>query len=57
MDQTMTRQIFFRKVADSIEEIGNDRCVICGDFNVVQDQDLDTLSICIWITPNQKNVF
>ena len=41
----MTIQIFFRKEADSPEEIGNDTCVIYRDFNVVQDQDLDILTI------------
>ena len=50
----MTSQIFFRKVADSIEEIGNDTCVICGDFNVVQDQDLDTFNYLHVNNPKSK---
>ena len=45
---------FFRKVADSIEEIGNDTCVICGDFNVVQDQDLDTFNYLHVNNPRSK---
>ena len=45
---------FFRKVADSIEDIGNDTCVICGDFNVVQDQDLDTFNYLHVNNPKSK---
>ena len=54
MGQTMTSQIFFRKVADSIEEIGNDTCVTCGDFNVVQDQDLDAFNYLHVNNPKSK---
>lgn len=34
---------FYMKIADVIEEIGNESCILCGDFNLVQDQNLDTL--------------
>lgn len=33
----------YMKIADVIEEIGNESCILCGDFNLVQDQNLDTL--------------
>ena len=34
--------VFYDRVADTLEELGNDTCIICGDFNLVQDQGLDT---------------
>lgn len=33
---------FYIKLAEIIEEYENDTCIICGDFNLVQDQNLDT---------------
>ena len=30
------------KIADLIEEIGYESCILCGDFNLIQDQNLDT---------------
>ena len=48
---------FYVKVAESIEEIGNETCIICGDFNLVQDQDLDTFNyLHVNKTQKQRNV-
>ena len=33
---------FYMKTVDIIEEFENDKCIICGDFNLVQNQELDT---------------
>ena len=33
---------FYLKLADILEEFGNETCIICGDFNLVQDQEMDT---------------
>lgn len=33
---------FYMKIVDIIEEFENDTCIICGDFNLVQNQELDT---------------
>lgn len=33
---------FYSKIEDIIEEFENDTCIICGDFNLVQNQELDT---------------
>ena len=48
------RPDFFRKIADSIEEIGNDTCIMVGDFNVVQDQNLDTFNYLHVNNPKAK---
>ena len=57
---------FYVKVAESIEEIGNETCIICGDFNLVQDQDLDTFNYlhvnnpkakeCLWNIKDEFNL-
>ena len=39
---------FFINLFNIIDDIGNEKCIICGDFNLVQDQALDTY--------NYKNV-
>ena len=38
-----------------IEELENETIIICDDFNLVQNQDLDTLIILILIIQTQKN--
>lgn len=45
---------FYVKVAKSIEEIGNETCIICGDFNLVLDQDLDTFNYLHVNNPKAK---
>ena len=54
MDQTRTRRIVFRNIANRIEEIGNDTCVLSGDFNVVQDQNLDSFNYLHVNNPRAK---
>ena len=48
------RPDFFRNIADSIEEIGNDTCIMVGDFNVVQDQNLNTFNYLHVNNPKAK---
>ncbi|MCG7878665.1 MAG: reverse transcriptase domain-containing protein [Candidatus Thiodiazotropha endolucinida] len=45
---------FFLKVQDIIEEYDNDHVIICGDFNLVQNQDLDTVNYINVNNPNAK---
>ena len=45
---------FFRNIANLIEETGNDTCVLCGDFNVVQDQNLDSFNYLHVNNPRAK---
>ena len=33
---------FYNNIKSEIEEINNAHCILCGDWNVVQDPDLDT---------------
>ena len=33
---------FYRKLADITEKFENETCILCGDFNLVQDQEMDT---------------
>ena len=34
--------IFYQTMYEAIEEFANEKVIICGDFNLVQSQDLDT---------------
>ena len=36
------RPMFYQNMYDAIEEFANETIIICGDFNLVQTQDLDT---------------
>ena len=45
---------FFRNIANHIEEIGNDTCILCGDFNVIQDQNLDSFNYLHVNNPRAK---
>ena len=36
------RPLFYQNMYDAIEEFANETIIICGDFNLVQTQDLDT---------------
>ena len=33
--------IFYQTMYEAIEEFANEKVIICGDFNLVQSQDLD----------------
>ena len=46
---------FFQNINGALEEIGNETIVICGDFNLVQNQDLDTYNYVILNNPRAKN--
>ena len=35
---------FYRKIADITEKFGNETCILCGDFNLVQDHEIDTFA-------------
>ena len=41
-DQMKTNLCFMKKLNKKIKEIDNDNVIICGDFNLVMDPDLDT---------------
>lgn len=45
---------FYIKIAELIEEFENDICIICGDFNLVQDQKLDTYNYLHTNNPKAK---
>lgn len=45
---------FFLKVQESIEEFDNEIVIICGDFNLVQNQELDTFNYINVNNPNAK---
>ena len=45
---------FFLKVQESIEEFDNEIVIICGDFNLVQNQELDTFNYINVQNPNAK---
>lgn len=46
---------FFITLAEKIEECENDSCIICGDFNLVQDQNLDTFNYVNINNPRAKD--
>ena len=45
---------FFLKVQESIGEFDNEIVIICGDFNLVQNQELDTFNYINVNNPNAK---
>ena len=45
---------FFTKIAEKIEELETDTCIWCGDFNLVQDQELDTYNYLHINNPKAK---
>ena len=46
---------FFLKVQEIIEEYDNEYAIICGDFNLVQNQELDTFNYINVNNPNAKD--
>ena len=52
--QTKIRRTFFRNIANHIEELGNDTCILCGDVNVIQDQNLDSFNYLHVNNPRAK---
>ena len=48
------RPEFYTNIADIIEEVGNDTCIIGGDFNIAQNQYLDTCNYCHINNPRAK---
>ena len=46
---------FFQNIHGALEEIGHETIVICGDFNFVQNQDLDTYNYVNINNPRAKN--
>ena len=42
MVQTRTNQVFFENIRNIFLELDNEYYILCGDFNLVLDQDLDT---------------
>ena len=49
-------QTFFLKVKEIIEEFDNEYVIICGDFNLVQNQELDTFNYINVNNPNAKDI-
>ena len=47
---------FFFKVQEIIEEFDNQNVIICGDFNLVQNQELDTFNYINVNNPNAKDI-
>ena len=45
----------FQNIHGALKEIGNETIVICGDFNLVQNQDLDTYNYVNINNPRAKN--
>lgn len=45
---------FFSKVSDVIENFDNQSIIITGDYNLVQNQDLDTYNYCNVNNPKAK---
>ena len=45
---------FFLKVQEKIEEFDNEHVILCGDFNLVQSQELDTYNYINVNNPNAK---
>ena len=44
----------FRNIANHKAEIGNGTCILCGDFNVIQDQNLDSFNYLHVNNPRAK---
>lgn len=45
---------FYMGIMEIIEQFGNDTCIVCGDFNLVQDQELDTYNYLHTNNPKAK---
>lgn len=41
MDQTQTIPLFYDRIEDTLYEFKNDSYIICGDFNLVLDPEID----------------
>ena len=54
MAQMKTLLVFFSKLQDIIEEFDNEMIIVCGDFNLVQNQDLDTYNYININNPRAK---
>jgi exonuclease III len=48
------RPDFYHQVKNNIEKFGNPHCMICGDYNLVQDQILDTFNYSNINNPKAK---
>ena len=46
---------FYQNMYDTIEDFDNENIIICGDFNLVQNQDLDTYNYVNINNPRAKN--
>ena len=46
---------FYQNIYDVLDEIGNENIIICGDFNLVQNQNLDTYNYVNINNPRAKN--
>ena len=49
------KPIFYEKVRKTLDNFGNDKIVICGDFNLVLDPDLDYDNYIHINNPNARN--
>ena len=47
---------FYNCVKETIENVGNPYCIICGDFNLVQDQQMDTFNYVNINNPKAKEM-
>ena len=53
----LTRIHQISMLAECIEELNNDTCITCGDFNLVQDQFLDNYNYLHVNNPRGERIY
>ena len=53
----MDTPCFYNKVADVIENFDNQSCILCGDFNLIQNFNLDTQNYVNINNPRSRENF